>query len=96
MKGVEMEVNSKLTAGFVPSEDATVIKNMREAGAVCLGKVATHEFAWGCVSPPATNPWNAPSGREARAVVRGQLWPAVRVLHQSGQTAPVQCETLPH
>jgi aspartyl-tRNA(Asn)/glutamyl-tRNA(Gln) amidotransferase subunit A len=78
VKGVEMEVNSKLTAGFIPSEDATVIKKMREAGAVCLGKVATHEFAWGCVSPPAKNPWDGASvpggssGGSGAAVAGGQ------------------------
>jgi aspartyl-tRNA(Asn)/glutamyl-tRNA(Gln) amidotransferase subunit A len=78
VEGVPMEVNSKLTAGFIPRDDATVIKNMRRAGAVCLGKVATHEFAWGCVSPPAKNPWDGQgvpggsSGGSGAAVAGGQ------------------------
>ena len=37
----------------------------RPAGAVILGKVTTHEFAFGFDAPPTANPWNtghAPSG----------------------------------
>jgi aspartyl-tRNA(Asn)/glutamyl-tRNA(Gln) amidotransferase subunit A len=43
--------------------DSAVVRRWREAGAVMLGKLATHEFAWGGPSfdlpwPPARNPWN--------------------------------------
>lgn len=31
----------------VPTEDAEAVSRLREAGAVILGKQATHEFAWG-------------------------------------------------
>ena len=78
VQDVPMSVGSKLTEGFTPAEDATVVKNMREGGAVCLGKVATHEFAWGCVSPPARNPWDGEgvpggsSGGSGAAVAAGQ------------------------
>jgi aspartyl-tRNA(Asn)/glutamyl-tRNA(Gln) amidotransferase subunit A len=47
----------------VPREDAVTVRRLAEAGAVMLGKLATHEFAWGGPSfdlpfPPARNPWD--------------------------------------
>jgi aspartyl-tRNA(Asn)/glutamyl-tRNA(Gln) amidotransferase subunit A len=47
----------------VPAEDATVVRKLREAGGVMLGKLSTHEFATGGPSfdlpwPPARNPWD--------------------------------------
>ena len=39
--------------------DAFAVANLREAGAVFLGKTVTQEFAAGVVSPPARNPWLA-------------------------------------
>ncbi|ALM86461.1 amidase [Bordetella sp. N] len=47
----------------VPTADATSVAKMTAAGAICLGKLATHEFAFGGPSfdlpwPPARNPWN--------------------------------------
>lgn len=43
--------------------DATVVENLRKQGAVIIGKVNCHEFAFGGPSfdlpfPPARNPWN--------------------------------------
>lgn len=54
---------SALLRDCVPSEDATTVRLLREAGAVLLGKTATWEFAMGGSSfdlpwPPARNPWN--------------------------------------
>ena len=48
----------------VPAEDATVVRRLREAGGVGLGKLATHEFAtggpsWDLPFPPARNPWSS-------------------------------------
>ena len=44
-------------------EDATTVRLLAEAGVVMLGKLSTHEFAFGGPSfdlpwPPARNPWN--------------------------------------
>lgn len=56
---------SKVRESYVPTEDATSVAKLRAAGAIVLGKVATHEFAFGFDAPPARNPWNTghtPSG----------------------------------
>jgi aspartyl-tRNA(Asn)/glutamyl-tRNA(Gln) amidotransferase subunit A len=47
----------------VPTQDAFTVRKWAEAGTVMLGKLATHEFAFGGPSfdlpwPPARNPWN--------------------------------------
>lgn len=39
--------------------DAEVVKRLREAGAVILGKTSTHEFAMGVTAPQSRNPHDA-------------------------------------
>ncbi len=61
--GIATTAHSKLLQGWVPSEDATTVRKLADAGTVMLGKLATHEFAFGGPSfdlpwPPARNPWN--------------------------------------
>ena len=46
-KGVRTTACSKVRENYVPAEDSTVVRKFREAGAVILGKVTTHEFAFG-------------------------------------------------
>jgi aspartyl-tRNA(Asn)/glutamyl-tRNA(Gln) amidotransferase subunit A len=64
MAGQVTSCHSRLTRGQPPAaEDATVIRRLRGAGAIMLGKLALHEFAIGGPSedaafPPARNPWN--------------------------------------
>ena len=41
-----------------PDRDAAAVALLRAAGAVVLGKVATHEFALGVTTPQARNPWD--------------------------------------
>lgn len=62
-KGVRTTANSRLLRDWVPTEDATVARKLRRAGAVCLGKTTLHEFAFGSPGadeafPAARNPWN--------------------------------------
>ena len=64
-KGVRTTSCSKVRESYVPESDATTVARLRAAGAVILGKVTTHEFAFGFDAPPTANPWNtqhAPSG----------------------------------
>ena len=47
----------------MPAQDAEAVRRLAEAGAVMLGKLATHEFAIGGPAfdlpwPPARNPWD--------------------------------------
>lgn len=61
--GVATTCNSRLLLDHVPAEDAAVQFRLRAGGAVLLGKLNTHEFAFGGPSfdlpfPPVRNPWS--------------------------------------
>jgi aspartyl-tRNA(Asn)/glutamyl-tRNA(Gln) amidotransferase subunit A len=61
--GVLTTAASAVYAQRVPSADAPVVTRLRDAGAVLLGKLNMHEFAYGgtCVVShygPVHNPWN--------------------------------------
>ena len=61
--GIRTTGHSKVAQDNVPQTDATATRKLLDAGAVLLGKLATHEFAHGGPSfdlpwPPARNPWN--------------------------------------
>jgi len=61
--GVRTTAGSRVLAQYVPDTDATVVARLREAGAVLLGKLNMHEFAFGVtnVNPhygAAHNPWD--------------------------------------
>ena len=51
--GVRTTSGSKLFDNFVPEEDCTVAAKFREAGAILLGKLNLHQFAYG---PTGENP----------------------------------------
>jgi aspartyl-tRNA(Asn)/glutamyl-tRNA(Gln) amidotransferase subunit A len=84
-----VDVQAMPTAcGFAPwadrvaSDDADVVKKLRRAGAVILGKTVTTQFAW--IDPPVTrNPWDltrTPGGSSsgsAAAVATGMCLGAV-------------------
>ena len=61
--GILTSGHSKVSRNNIPTEDATTVQRLYDAGAVLMGKLATHEFASGGPSldlpwPPARNPWN--------------------------------------
>lgn len=59
VQGYPTRCGSKSRAGVSPAdEDASVVRLLRESGAIILGKTVTQEFAAGVVSPPARNPWS--------------------------------------
>lgn len=70
VQGMPTTAASKIMSGYVASEDSTVAARLRQAGAICLGKLNTTEFASGSmeVFGTARNPWNTamfPGGSSA-------------------------------
>ena len=60
--GMATTCHSKVRANHRAASDAFVVRRLREAGAVLIGKLALHEFATGGPAfdlpwPPARNPW---------------------------------------
>ena len=87
-KGIRTTAGSRILADWIPDEDATVVRRLREAGAVLLGKLGLHEFAYGIssVNPhfgDVHNPWDTTkipggsSGGSAVAVVAGEAYAAL-------------------
>jgi aspartyl-tRNA(Asn)/glutamyl-tRNA(Gln) amidotransferase subunit A len=61
--GIRTTAHSRILEHNIPAEDAETVRRLREAGAISLGKLATHEFAIGGPAtdlpwPPARNPWD--------------------------------------
>lgn len=61
--GLATTCHSRLMLDHVAARDADVVCRMRAAGAILIGKLALHEFAFGGPSfdlpfPPARNPWH--------------------------------------
>ena len=62
-RGVATTAGSALLADWVPAEDSTCVRRLQQAGMAMLGKLITHEFAFGIQFPghrfpAARNPWN--------------------------------------
>lgn len=63
LAGVPTTAGSRVRAGHVAQASATVVRRLEAAGAVIVGKTATHEFAFGATTDtpfhgPVHNPWN--------------------------------------
>ncbi len=81
-RGIRTTYGSLMFDEHIPDEDAAVVKNLRDAGTVILGKTNTDPFAFGVTTEnphygTATNPWNpnhvsgGSSGGSAVAVSSG-------------------------
>ena len=86
--GVRTTAASGLFKDRVPTEDADIVRRFKAAGAVFLGKLNLHEFAYGGSSAisyfaPVHNPWNldyspgGSSGGSAAAVAAGLCYAAI-------------------
>jgi aspartyl-tRNA(Asn)/glutamyl-tRNA(Gln) amidotransferase subunit A len=86
--GVQTTAASALFKDRIPSEDAEVVRRLKDAGAVLLGKQNLHEFAYGGSSMVSYygevhNPWNpafiagGSSGGTAAAVAAGLCYGAI-------------------
>jgi aspartyl-tRNA(Asn)/glutamyl-tRNA(Gln) amidotransferase subunit A len=77
VKGKKSSAGSKALSNYVAAADATVVRKLREVGAIILGKTTTHEFALGVQTPPTRNPWDlskipgGSSGGSAAALASG-------------------------
>ena len=80
--GIRTTYGSRLHADHVPNGDAEPVARLRAAGAVIVGKTATHEFAFGTTTNnphfgPTRNPWRTAhvpggsSGGSGAAVAAG-------------------------
>jgi aspartyl-tRNA(Asn)/glutamyl-tRNA(Gln) amidotransferase subunit A len=78
VRGLPTRGGSRVTDDRPAAEDAPVVQRLRKAGALVLGKTATHEFAHGVTTPPTRNPWDldripgGSSGGSAAAVAAGE------------------------
>jgi aspartyl-tRNA(Asn)/glutamyl-tRNA(Gln) amidotransferase subunit A len=88
-KGIPTTGHSKVMQDHVPAADAFTVARLKDAGAVVMGKLATHEFAFGGPSfdlpwPPARNPWDTTRFTGGSSSGTGASVPAGLVLGGTG------------
>jgi|SRR5580658_5707270 aspartyl-tRNA(Asn)/glutamyl-tRNA(Gln) amidotransferase subunit A len=85
---IRTTAGSKILSKFIPQHDATIVTQLKNAGAILLGKTNMHEFAYGVTSNnprygPVHNPWDlaripgGSSGGSAAAVAAGLCYGSI-------------------
>lgn len=75
--GFRTGAGSSAREDHIATTDSTVTERLTRAGAIIVGKVRTHEFAYGSTTPGTRNPWTlrhipgGSSGGSAAAVAAG-------------------------
>lgn len=86
--GVRTTAGSRILYKFIPDQDAPLVTQLKQAGAVILAKTNMHEFAYGVTSNnphygPVKNPWDrtripgGSSGGSAAAVAAGLCYGSI-------------------
>ncbi len=84
LAGAPTRCGSELYSEAPPArQDASAVARLRAAGAIVVGKTATHELACGVYTPPTRNPWDlerspgGSSGGSGAAVAAGAAMGAI-------------------
>ncbi|MCC7125373.1 MAG: Asp-tRNA(Asn)/Glu-tRNA(Gln) amidotransferase subunit GatA [Acidobacteria bacterium] len=86
--GLRTTAGSRILGEFVPIDDATIVRRLKQAGAIVIGKSNMSEFAYGATNSnphygPTRNPWDlgritgGSSGGSAAAVAGGCAYGAI-------------------
>ena len=81
-RGIPTTAGSKVFAGYIPENDGFVVRKLKDAGIILLGKLNMHEIALGVTNEnphygPCNNPWDikrisgGSSGGSAAALAAG-------------------------
>jgi aspartyl-tRNA(Asn)/glutamyl-tRNA(Gln) amidotransferase subunit A len=87
-RGIRTTAGSRFFADYLPADDAVVVRKLRDAGAIIIGKTNTHEIALGVTTSnphfgTCRNPWDTTripggsSGGSAVAVATGMALAAL-------------------
>src|SRR5262249_20469545 len=81
--GMPTSVGCPAVQLHLPDHGARGVSRLRDAGAIIVGKLNMHQFAWGNVTPPTCNPWDmervpgGSSGGSGSAVAAGLCYGAL-------------------